>query len=65
MQGKSDAATHDEYIERLTEPRRGEIRALHELIRRSAPRLEPTMEFGRATGCWSASPATRTTSRCT
>jgi hypothetical protein len=46
MQGKSDAATHDEYIERLTEPRRGEIRVLHELIRRSAPRLEPTMEFG-------------------
>jgi uncharacterized protein YdhG (YjbR/CyaY superfamily) len=46
MQGKSDAATHDEYIERLPEPRRGEIRALHELIRRTAPQLEPTMEFG-------------------
>jgi hypothetical protein len=46
MQGKSDATTHDEYIERLSEPRRGEIRALHELIRRSAPQLEPTMEFG-------------------
>ena len=46
MQGKSDAATHEEYIERLDEPRRGEIRALHELIRRTAPQLEPTMEFG-------------------
>ena len=46
MQGKSDAATHEEYIERLAEPRRGEIRALHELIRRTAPQLEPTMEFG-------------------
>jgi hypothetical protein len=46
MQGESDAATHDEYIERLSEPRRGEIRVLHELIRRSAPQLEPTMEFG-------------------
>jgi len=46
MQGRSDAATHEEYIERLAEPRRGEIRALHELIRRAAPQLEPTMDFG-------------------
>jgi uncharacterized protein YdhG (YjbR/CyaY superfamily) len=46
MQGMSDAATHDEYIERLAEPRRSEVRALHELIRRSVPQLEPTMEFG-------------------
>jgi uncharacterized protein YdhG (YjbR/CyaY superfamily) len=46
MQGKSDASTHDEYIQRLAEPRRGEVRALHELIRRAAPQLEPTMEFG-------------------
>jgi uncharacterized protein YdhG (YjbR/CyaY superfamily) len=46
MQGMSDAATHDEYIERLAEPRRSEIRALHELIRRTVPQLEPTMEFG-------------------
>lgn len=46
MQGKSDAATHEEYIERLAEPRRGEIRALHELIRRAVPQLEPTMDFG-------------------
>jgi hypothetical protein len=46
MQGKSDAATPEEYIGRLDEPRRGEIRALHELIRRTVPELEPTMDFG-------------------
>lgn len=46
MQGKSDAATHEEYIERLAEPRRSEIRALHDLIRRTVPQLEPTMDFG-------------------
>jgi hypothetical protein len=46
MQGKSDAATHEEYIERLAEPRRGEVRALHELIRHTVPQLEPTMDFG-------------------
>ncbi|HVD28724.1 MAG TPA: hypothetical protein VNC79_09525 [Mycobacteriales bacterium] len=43
MQGKSDAATHEEYIERLAEPRRSEIRALHELIRRAVPQLEPSI----------------------
>jgi hypothetical protein len=46
MQGQSDAATHDEYIERLGEPRRSDIRALHELIRATVPQLAPTMEFG-------------------
>jgi hypothetical protein len=46
MQGKWDAATHEEYIQRLDEPRRGDVRALHELIRRTVPQLEPTMEFG-------------------
>ena len=46
MQGKSDATTHEEYIERLSEPRRAEIKALHELIRQTVPQLVPTMEFG-------------------
>jgi uncharacterized protein YdhG (YjbR/CyaY superfamily) len=46
MQGKSDAATHEEYIDGLDEPRRGELRALHELIRATVPELEPTMAFG-------------------
>jgi uncharacterized protein YdhG (YjbR/CyaY superfamily) len=46
MEGQSDAATHEEYIEGLAEPRRSEVRAVHELIRRTVPQLEPTMEFG-------------------
>jgi hypothetical protein len=33
--------TPDEYIEALEEPRRGEIRELHDLIRETAPELEP------------------------
>lgn len=46
MYGQSDARSHDEYIERLDEPRRGDVRALHELIRATVPQLAPTMEFG-------------------
>jgi len=46
MYGQSDAATHEEYIERLDEPRRSEIRALHKLIRTTVPQLAPTMAFG-------------------
>ena len=46
MQGRSDAASHEAYIEQLPEPRRSEVRAVHELIRRTVPQLEPTMEFG-------------------
>ncbi len=38
--------THEEYFAALPEPRQGELRALHALIRESAPALEPTMEFG-------------------
>jgi hypothetical protein len=38
--------THEEYFAALAEPRRGELRALHALIRESAPDLAPTMEFG-------------------
>lgn len=45
MQGHSDAATHDAYIEELAEPRRSEVRRLHELIRQTVPQLEPTMDF--------------------
>ena len=33
--------TPDEYIEALEEPRRGEVRELHDLIRETAPELEP------------------------
>jgi hypothetical protein len=38
--------TPDEYIDALDEPRRGEIRELHELIRETAPDLEPHVGSG-------------------
>jgi len=40
------SATPDEYIGALDEPRRGQVRALHELIRRRAPALEPHIAAG-------------------
>lgn len=46
MQGKSTASTHEEYLAALAEPRQSELRALHELVRATAPELAPTMEFG-------------------
>ncbi|HEU5474569.1 MAG TPA: DUF1801 domain-containing protein [Actinophytocola sp.] len=46
MYGISDATTHDEYLDALPEPRRTDLRALHELIRGAVPELEPTMRFG-------------------
>ncbi|HEY3259174.1 MAG TPA: DUF1801 domain-containing protein [Pseudonocardiaceae bacterium] len=46
MRGPSTAATHDEYIDALDEPRRSDLRALHDLIRTTVPDLQPTMEFG-------------------
>ncbi len=46
MHGKSDAATHEEYIAQVEEERREDIRRLHNLVREEAPKLEPTMEFG-------------------
>src|SRR5688500_9601946 len=33
--------TPEAYLHRLEEPRRSDVRALHELIRREAPQLEP------------------------
>jgi hypothetical protein len=46
MKGSSKAATPEEYIDGLPEPRRGEISELHKLIRATVPGLAPTMEFG-------------------
>lgn len=46
MQGKSNAGTPEEYIAEVGDKRRADIQALHDLIRRQAPGLEPTMEFG-------------------
>jgi hypothetical protein len=40
------ATTPDEYIEAIEEPRRGQIRELHELIRATTPDLEPHIESG-------------------
>ena len=42
----TDALTPDEYIDRLDEPRRTEIRRLHTLIRKIAPKLEPHLASG-------------------
>jgi uncharacterized protein YdhG (YjbR/CyaY superfamily) len=36
----------DDYIDAIEEPRRGEIRRLHELIREAAPNLEPHVASG-------------------
>jgi uncharacterized protein YdhG (YjbR/CyaY superfamily) len=46
MKGKTHAKTHEEYIAAVEDARRDDIRRLHELIRETAPELEPTMEFG-------------------
>ena len=43
MKGKTDAKTHEEYIEQVEEKRRPDIRRLDELVREEAPELEPTM----------------------
>ncbi|MBS1195839.1 MAG: hypothetical protein H6R33_559, partial [Actinobacteria bacterium] len=45
MHGRREAAAPDDYIATLAEPRRSDVQCLHDLIRRVAPRLEPTMEF--------------------
>jgi len=41
-----DAHTPEEYIERLVEPRRSQIREIHDLVRRTLPKLEPHMQSG-------------------
>ena len=46
MKGKTAARTPDEYIDRLEEPRRSHIAALHALIRETAPGLEPHIASG-------------------
>ncbi|MGH9788260.1 MAG: hypothetical protein ACRD4U_06120 [Candidatus Acidiferrales bacterium] len=46
MKGKSKAKTPKEYIEGLKEPQRGEIRELHKLITRTAPKLKAKMWSG-------------------
>lgn len=42
----AEVRTPEEYFAALPEPRRGEVRRLHDLIRREAPELEPHMRSG-------------------
>ena len=46
MAQRKDVATPEAFIEALDEPRRSEIEALHELIRKTAPGLEPYVRSG-------------------
>jgi hypothetical protein len=46
MHGRSNARTPTEYIAQVEDGRRRDVRRLHRLIRREAPDLKPTMEFG-------------------
>ena len=44
---KATAATPEEYIAGLEEPRRSQIKAIYDLIRKAAPELEPWMVAGK------------------
>ena len=46
MKGKANARTPTEYIAQVEPKRRGDIQRLHRLVRKFAPELKPTMEFG-------------------
>lgn len=46
MKTSSKAATTAAYMAELEEPRKSQIKALHELIRKTVPKLEPTMIAG-------------------
>ncbi len=47
MKGNSKAKTHAAYIAEIDDDaRREDIRQLHDLVRKTAPELAPTMEFG-------------------
>lgn len=40
------AATPEEYIEQIEEPRRTDIRALHSMITKAVPKLTPSIQYG-------------------
>jgi hypothetical protein len=44
--GRTSAETPEGFIESQPEPRRSQVRELHEMIRRSAPDLEPSILAG-------------------
>ena len=53
MKGQLRASTPAEYIAQLEEPRRADVSALHALIRKIAPKLEPFIHAGMlAYGRW-------------
>ena len=43
---ETTATSQEEYLEALEEPQRTDVRALHELIRATAPALEPHLQSG-------------------
>ena len=47
MPTKATAATPEEYIAGLDEPRRSQIQTIYELVRAAAPELEPFMIAGK------------------
>lgn len=53
MIGRSNATTRSEYISQLEQPRKADIVALDELIRKTAPKLKPFFHAGMlAYGPW-------------
>lgn len=46
MKGQLNVKTAEEYVSQLEEPRRSEIGALHALVRKLAPKLEPVIYLG-------------------
>lgn len=45
MSEEATITTPEEYIERLEEPRRSDVRWLHDMIRAEAPQLEPHISY--------------------
>jgi hypothetical protein len=46
VKGQLKVATPKEYLAKLKEPRKSDVRALDELIRKTAPELEPFIQIG-------------------
>jgi Domain of unknown function (DU1801) len=46
MKGQLKVSTPAEYIAQLDEPRKSDVVALHALIRKTAPKLEPFIQMG-------------------
>jgi hypothetical protein len=46
MKGQLKVSSPAEYIAKLKEPRKSDIAALHKLIRKVAPKLEPSIHMG-------------------